>query len=188
MPPRRNPRVCLIVARGKPYGEAIPVPGPRFTIGRDETCHLRPHSDQVSRRHAELAVTTDGVLLRDLGSRNGTRVNGRLIGAPTRLRDGDRIEVGPLAFLVSIRDAPATMTTDRPPSDDEITSWLVADEGNAAAVGPSDIPIGETVESDARPELAAPAGPAPTRPPARDTSDAARALLRAMMERRPVSS
>jgi pSer/pThr/pTyr-binding forkhead associated (FHA) protein len=67
-----RPVVRLIVARGKPEGNCIPVPGPLFTIGRDEACQLRPRNELVSRRHAELSLTTDAVILRDLGSRNRT--------------------------------------------------------------------------------------------------------------------
>jgi len=42
-------KVQLIVVRGKPEGKVIPLAGPKFKIGRGETCHLRPNSEQVSR-------------------------------------------------------------------------------------------------------------------------------------------
>ena len=46
-------KVQLVVVRGKPEGKVIPLVGPNFKIGRGETCHLRPNSEQVSREHAE---------------------------------------------------------------------------------------------------------------------------------------
>jgi ABC-type multidrug transport system ATPase subunit len=54
-----------------------------------------PH---VSRRHARLKAVGDRVLLIDLGSANGTHVNGRRIGQPVALKPGDRIDIGPFAL------------------------------------------------------------------------------------------
>jgi ABC-type multidrug transport system ATPase subunit len=54
-----------------------------------------PH---VSRRHASLKVDDGGVVLTDLGSANGTHVNGRLITGPTLLKPGDHIDVGPFSL------------------------------------------------------------------------------------------
>src|SRR6516165_72419 len=74
-------KVQLIVVQGKPEGKVIPLVGPIFKIGRGETCHLRPNSEQVSREHAEFTLTADAVTVRDLGSRNGTLVNGKALTA-----------------------------------------------------------------------------------------------------------
>ena len=49
-------KVQLVVVRGKPEGKVIPLVGPNFKIGRGETCHLRPNSEQVSREHAEFTI------------------------------------------------------------------------------------------------------------------------------------
>src|ERR1700684_515019 len=101
-------KVQLVVVRGKPEGKVIPLVGPKFKIGRGETCHLRPNSEQVSREHAEFSLTADTVSVRDLGSRNGTLVNGKAITDATSLKDRDLVQVGPLTFAVSILDAPAS--------------------------------------------------------------------------------
>ena len=53
---------------------------------------------RVSRRHAEVRVTNDKVFLRDLGSSNGTFLNGERITAYRELRTGDRIDIGPYSF------------------------------------------------------------------------------------------
>src|SRR3954453_3419402 len=89
-------KVQLIVVQGKPEGKVIPLAGPSFKIGRGDTCHLRPNSEQVSREHAEFQVTADTVTVRDLGSRNGTLVNNKQLTGVATLKDRDLVQVGPL--------------------------------------------------------------------------------------------
>src|SRR3954447_14533534 len=96
-------KIQLIVVQGKPEGKAIPLNGPRFMIGRGEGCNLRPNSDQVSREHTEITVKDEAVTVRDLGSRNGTFLNGKRLGGPGALKNGDLLQVGPLTFAVSIQ-------------------------------------------------------------------------------------
>lgn len=69
---------------------------PAFKIGRSKSCSLTLDDDQASREHAMIA-RDDGRsawLVMDLGSTNGTRLNGSLIGRPTVLHSGDRIGIG----------------------------------------------------------------------------------------------
>jgi len=147
-------KVQLVVVQGKPEGKVIPLALPVFRIGRGETCHLRPNSDQVSREHVELAVTTDTVTVRDLGSRNGTIVNGKVIAGVYTLKDGDLIQVGPLTFALSIQGAPvvAPAPSAAPKvvslddvSHSEIESWLIADNANVPPESPSGVYGGETI-------------------------------------------
>ncbi len=73
-------------------------PGGRVAIGRGRDCEFPVSTDDASRRHAEV-YTEDGLyLVRDLSSRNGTFVNGELIGGPRALEPGDRIGVGSAAI------------------------------------------------------------------------------------------
>jgi pSer/pThr/pTyr-binding forkhead associated (FHA) protein len=102
-----DPKVRLEVVRGPHAGERIRVRGPRFVIGRQAGCQLRPSSDLVSRQHAAIEVEGDAVILRDLGSRNGTLCNDRPVSGLIVLEDGDRIGIGPLLFVVSIEPAAA---------------------------------------------------------------------------------
>jgi hypothetical protein len=64
------------------------------TLGRSEECEVTIEDPLVSRRHAQIAVDGDDVKLIDLGSRNGVRVNGRLVSGSQLLQDGDRVRIG----------------------------------------------------------------------------------------------
>ena len=154
-------KVQLIVVRGKPEGKVIPLAGTKFKIGRGETCHLRPNSEQVSREHAEFTLESSAVIVRDLGSRNGTLVNGKaLTTEPYKLKDRDLVQVGPLTFAVSIQDAPALAARpaaraapapakSKPfPDDistDDIDSWLLGDKANQSADQPTVVYGGDTI-------------------------------------------
>ncbi|SDQ38483.1 protein of unknown function [Thermostaphylospora chromogena] len=74
----------------------------RYVVGRGSSCDLVLADLTVSRVHAELRREADGSwMLIDLGSLNGTRLNGwRLVG-PARVRPGDEVSFGDCAFLVS---------------------------------------------------------------------------------------
>ena len=74
--------------------------GDRFTIGRTRDCDLCLTDLSVSRLHAELVRGPDGWLLNDLGSHNGTRLNGWLVRETVSVRAGDRLEFGSMAFVV----------------------------------------------------------------------------------------
>jgi hypothetical protein len=77
-----------------------PGSGVRFTIGRTRDCDLCLTDLSVSRRHALLVRREDGWVLSDLGSHNGTRLNGWLVREPVRVRAGDRLEFGSMAFII----------------------------------------------------------------------------------------
>src|SRR6478752_5305494 len=86
----------LRLLTGPAAGRKIDVgPDHRFVIGRDDACNLVLSDTEVSRRHAYLIETPGGGLeVGDLGSSNGTRVNGRRIEAPAQLKPGDTLEIG----------------------------------------------------------------------------------------------
>lgn len=65
-----------------------------FLIGRAATCQLTLDDPLVSRNHARLVVRPDAATIEDLGSRNGVRVNGRVIDGLVTLKDGDRVRIG----------------------------------------------------------------------------------------------
>jgi pSer/pThr/pTyr-binding forkhead associated (FHA) protein len=66
----------------------------QFAVGRNATCQLSLDDPLVSRRHALMVVTDEGVTIEDLQSRNGVLVNGKRIGGRVQLQVGDRILIG----------------------------------------------------------------------------------------------
>lgn len=92
---------ALIVQSGKHKGKRIPLPEKEVIVGRDETCYIRLASTEVSRHHCAFKPTSRGLLVRDLGSQNGTLVNNVLIEQESLLRPGDTVQVGPMIFLVA---------------------------------------------------------------------------------------
>lgn len=86
-------------------GRRVPLTGAVSTIGRDESCTVVVDDPGASRRHAEIRITHDGphlqVILRDLGSTNGTYLNGEQVGSE-ELRRGDRITLGRTHLTVEL--------------------------------------------------------------------------------------
>jgi hypothetical protein len=89
-----------------------PGSGTRFTIGRARDCDLCLTDLSVSRMHALLLRREEGWVLTDLGSHNGTRLNGWLVREPVKVRAGDRVDFGSMAFIIHGDPVP-------PPSDAE---------------------------------------------------------------------
>ena len=89
----------LIVTRGADEGKQYNLNVPLVLIGRDPAARVRLLDTEISRRHAELVETSDGYRLRDLGSANGTFVNGRSV-QDVLLRSGDRVQVGQTVLVI----------------------------------------------------------------------------------------
>ena len=70
---------------------------PILLIGRHMDCDVRLDAPKISRRHCCVAMAYDRLLIRDLGSRNGVRLNGRVI-EEAQLRSGDEVAIGPIVF------------------------------------------------------------------------------------------
>jgi hypothetical protein len=76
-------------------GRVVTVTSGRVVIGRSRECDVRLDDGNVSRRHAELVQESPTAwVVADLGSTNGTEVNGRRVAKRTRVDDGDRITIG----------------------------------------------------------------------------------------------
>lgn len=77
----------------------IPLQRPVILIGRHPECDIRIDLSKISRRHCCIALAYDRLLIRDLGSRNGLRVNGRVV-EEAQLRLGDEVAIGPVLYRV----------------------------------------------------------------------------------------
>jgi len=83
----------LIMQEGQGAGRSWPVEKEEVTIGRSEDCDVVLAERQVSRHHAQIRRLDNQYVLEDLGSRNGTYVNGRQVIEPHILQDGDEIQI-----------------------------------------------------------------------------------------------
>jgi predicted component of type VI protein secretion system len=98
----------------------IPLQRPVVLIGRHPECDARIDVPQISRRHCCVALAYDRVLIRDLGSRNGVRVNGRIVEEAV-LRAGDEIAIGQFFYrfedVASLPAIPAPVVRPGPIDD-----------------------------------------------------------------------
>jgi predicted component of type VI protein secretion system len=106
---------------GKLQGRSIPINRSPFLIGRDPVCQLRPGSSLVSGRHCALTAHGGKTFVQDLGSTNGTFVNGERVQAKHELRQGDVLLIGPLEFEVRMEaTAPVGQPTPLPPAKESL--------------------------------------------------------------------
>lgn len=178
----------LHVVGGKHGGQVISLSQKKFLIGREQDCHLRPNSELVSRHHCVFTVDGFSVRLRDLGSTNGTFVNGEQIRKEIVLSAGDRVVVGSLEFSLKIKtseDATAnaeakTDVTEQMPQETvvaggdtlfELESVSTKDEPTLKEPPADEVAAPETAPPDGSQAAAEPAAANPQLPPGQSTGD-----------------
>jgi DNA-binding winged helix-turn-helix (wHTH) protein len=87
--------------------ESLPLPDGEHIAGRDVECSLVIDGTTVSRQHARITVVSGSATIEDLGSTNGTHVNGVRISAPTPLVPGSELTLGTEVLQVKARDPSA---------------------------------------------------------------------------------
>lgn len=97
-----RPAARFVVKQGPQIGITFPILQNQIRIGREEACDVRVQDAEVSRRHCELIWKENAFWMQDLGSSNGTFVNGTQITAPTRLSAGDKIGVGQTVMVLEL--------------------------------------------------------------------------------------
>ena len=89
-------------------GRDIPLTSGANLLGRLPEAAVRIESGAVSRRHAVVTVTDGGASIEDLGSKNGTFVNGESLRGPRFLSDGDEVRLGPVRLVFRLSPVPLT--------------------------------------------------------------------------------
>lgn len=97
--PSGHAHACLTVLLGGSSGHRYRIPEAGGVIGRAQNAEVRIRDEGVSRRHARLWREGEAVYIDDLGSRNGTFVNGEELAAPRVLEEGDKLQVGASVVL-----------------------------------------------------------------------------------------
>ncbi len=100
----------LVAQEGPLKGQRWALSRP-LVLGREATCDVVIADRQVSRFHARLTPTGDGIILEDLGSKNGTHHNGNALSGPVMLQDGDKVQISFVQeFLFFTSDATMPLT------------------------------------------------------------------------------
>jgi sigma-B regulation protein RsbU (phosphoserine phosphatase) len=96
----------LVTLRGPEQGRHFPLHAERTTLGRQIDCHVCLAGKQVSRQHAHIVCEDGQFFVEDLGSSNGTYLNGKRMAPRTRiaLTDRDTVQIGP--YLFALRETP----------------------------------------------------------------------------------
>lgn len=149
---------ALVVTSGPLAGRSFTIVEPRAVIGRDADVDIRLQSPGVSRRHALAQRQGDGITVEDLGSSNGTWVNGRPVQRPTPLQPGDLVRLGDVDLQYGVIGLPAQRSTDdrRPATYDfgDVGGPVNAGSGNLNAgsgsqyVAGRDVHHGDTYDID----------------------------------------
>lgn len=98
--------VLLVIVKADGTTRDFPLSAQRTVIGRQNTCGLRIPLHSVSRKHCEVQMIDGQLLVRDLGSSNGTQINDEKVKGQAKLLAGDRLQLGPVIFTVVIDGKP----------------------------------------------------------------------------------
>jgi hypothetical protein len=140
-----------------PEGERAVTLDRPIVVGRDAACEVSIASVRLSRRHAEFSVGSDGVTVRDLGSKNGILVNGAAVDQAV-LKPGDRVLLGDVSVSLIAKETTAAWRTTTPVAVLGAAA-SVSDPGRVVPAAPPLVPS-EPVDLDRTSRLpsAAPAG------------------------------
>ncbi len=97
--------VKLVLFKKDGSHKSFTLPSSIAVIGRRHDCDLQIPLTPVSRRHCQLSQNEETLKIRDLGSRNGTYLNGKRIDEAT-VEAGDYVKIGPLTFLLQVDGQP----------------------------------------------------------------------------------
>ena len=101
----RQPAATLTMTRGPDPGSRFEIGAAPVTIGRQDQCDVQVKGTWVSRQHTRIAWSGTAYVVEDLGSTNGTYVNGQRVDGPRALKSGDLLQLGTkveLAFEASV--------------------------------------------------------------------------------------
>lgn len=108
------PSIHLVVQEGTHPGQVFVIQKHTQTIGRSASNDIPIAEPSLSRQHAQIRAAPDGFVIEDLGSTNGTFVNGQRVTDPTWLRPGDTLQLGNVVTFSIQSGQPGQLPTARP--------------------------------------------------------------------------
>ena len=163
--------VYLKVLEGAKSGGTIAIKKDRFLIGRSRKCNLCASTNSISRQHCLIIRRDASVTIQDLGSRNGTLVNGNRIDQEVEIHSGDELVVGPLRFMLTISHGISNLKRPKTKSvaeaaertahshreniqEDDISSWLLGTEPIQSMTETQTIRLDDTNATEMRQAMA----------------------------------
>ncbi len=109
--------VNLVLLKKDGTTKSFTLPSTVTSIGRRQDCDFCLPLSMVSRKHCEVNLDGGQVTIRDMGSRNGTFLNGQQIDE-TRAKAGDLLQIGPVKFVIQVDNQPASFENYLPGEDE----------------------------------------------------------------------
>jgi hypothetical protein len=144
-PPSRTAKLyALRFISGKYQGGEFPLPSSKeIVVGRSSELDMVLVEDMVSRRHAKITVTGDQIFIQDLGSTNGTFVNGEKVKR-ARLQEGDRILIG--TSIIKLVAADHTDGHDQPSSLEDVAAGRRTSQVRTMSGSIAEIPLPDLMQ------------------------------------------
>ena len=118
-------RPVLIASEGQLEGQRWTIDKEEFVVGRGSDCNIILPERQVSRHHVRITHEDNSYILHDLGSKNGTHLNGQPFTGSIKLNDGDQIQMALSVKLVFVGTGATLPLTFEPPT---LEGNLIIDE------------------------------------------------------------
>jgi len=134
----------FVMRSGPAAGNTYPLEGPEISIGREPTCNIAINDAEVSRKHARLVWKEGGYAIEDLGSTNGTFVNGQRISGTYTLLPGEVVTFGENISLLyeALYDPNATMLSSSARGTETAVSMKPVQAPSPAPVYSGQVPAG----------------------------------------------
>jgi pSer/pThr/pTyr-binding forkhead associated (FHA) protein len=127
-----HPSAMLVIRQGPQAGMSFPLSGHQAVIGREEGLDIVLQDPEASRRHARIGRQAGQFFVEDMGSTNGTFVNGLQITVPQILNPGDSIGIGQTALVFQIAGAQIGTPQYQPPPQQVVSYRNPAEAGSSS--------------------------------------------------------
>lgn len=156
----------IVMSKGPTPGKSFDLIGANVTIGRDINADIVINIPEVSRRHSQFRLDAGNYILEDLGSTNGTFVNGQRLTAPHRMRVGDTIMLGEAVNLTFRSSGPPDPNATMVASSSQVATMVVQDNVGYQSTDPAGMYELDSFEAPPPPAISPPiyAGSIPPSP------------------------